>query len=272
MYIQFNGLSSTLNKTRSCLCGTDLCIKLSKEYRIISDVRGTYCQVPSFDPEEWDTLSSKESWAAFLVAVDDEEMNKNEKQKKLKKEKKQKKQKPSSRKMNTNIRNSAGDGQDNSDNDTAALRKKSSRRIKLEEKYHKFILIRRHINPNQCNCIPLQSIALTDKRGRSRSLSRQQEQSLMKPNDQSEQLHRSKRPKNGDQEISDDNNSTADNSNNNNIICLIKYITWYHFNSCIIQKYAVNTKNNQYSFTSVKYVPTNFVKDIIKNLGYYDSD
>mmetsp|Transcript_3030 Transcript_3030/g.3357 ORF Transcript_3030/g.3357 Transcript_3030/m.3357 type:complete len:91 (-) Transcript_3030:1235-1507(-) len=40
----------------------------------------------------------------------------------------------------------------------------------------------------------------------------------------------------------------------------------------IMQKYAVNKNNNQYSFTSVKSVPTNFVKDVIKNLGYYDSD
>ena len=44
-----------------------------------------YCRVPSFAPEEWDALLSKESWEVFLVAVDDEEMNKNEKQKKMKK-------------------------------------------------------------------------------------------------------------------------------------------------------------------------------------------
>jgi len=97
--------------------------------------------VPSFAPEELDALFSKESWEAFLVAVDDEEMNKNEKQKKMKKEKKQKKQKPSSREMNTIIRNSAGDEQGN--NDTVVLKGKSLRRIKLEDKYHKCILIRR---------------------------------------------------------------------------------------------------------------------------------
>mmetsp|Transcript_2282 Transcript_2282/g.2660 ORF Transcript_2282/g.2660 Transcript_2282/m.2660 type:complete len:146 (-) Transcript_2282:23-460(-) len=143
MYIKFHRLPSTLNKTYSCLClcGKDSCIELSKQYRVLGDVRGTYCRVPSFAPEEWDALVSKESWEAFLVAVDDEEMNKNEKQKKMKKEKKQKKQKPSSREMNTIIRNSAGDEQGN--NDTVVLKKKSSRRIKLEDKYHKCILIRR---------------------------------------------------------------------------------------------------------------------------------
>ena len=97
--------------------------------------------------------------------------------------------------MNTIIGNSAGDGQGNSNNDTIVSKKKSSRRIKLEDKYHECILIRCHLHPNQCNHIPLQSIASADKRGQPRSPSAQQKQSLIEPNDQSEQqLHRSKRP------------------------------------------------------------------------------
>ena len=93
MYIKFNGSTSTLSKSSSCLCGKDSCLQLSKDYRVIEDVRGTYCRVPSFSLEEWDALSSRESWQQFLIAIDNTEGKKKDEQKLKKRAKQQKKDK-----------------------------------------------------------------------------------------------------------------------------------------------------------------------------------
>ena len=103
MYIQFHGSTSTLGKSYSCLCGKDSCLHLSKDYRGIGDVRGTYCRVPSFSLEEWDALSLRESWQQFLIAVDDTEGKKKDEQKVKKRVKQRKKDR--SLKTNNSIDN-----------------------------------------------------------------------------------------------------------------------------------------------------------------------
>ena len=140
------------------------------------------------------------------------------------------------------------------------------KRKKLEEKYHKCVLIRRHLRPNQSDVFSLQLIASSDTRERSQRPLSERERSQIDHNEQQPPPPRLSTRAEGMTTA-----TGVDNNTKKGKIRTTKYIAWHHFDPRIIETYAVN-RSQQYSFTSVKSVPSQFVKDVIKYSGYFDCD
>ena len=125
------------------------------------------------------------------------------------------------------------------------------------------------MRPNQSDVFSLQLIASSETRERSKIPLPERERSRMDINQQQSPPRFSNRVEGMTTETGEDNN------NKKGKIRTTKYIAWHHFDPRIIETYAETyavNKNKQYSFSSVKSVPRQFVKDVIKYSGYSDSD